>query len=339
MNPHKPLRMALIGAGAISQTHSTALKQTTLAKLVAVCDVNSKAAHSLAESHDNVSAYTSLEELIGRAAFDAAIVSTPPNSHPEICCELLERGIHVLCEKPLAINLELAQKMFHVSRASGAKLTMASKFRHVADVRAAKSMVDSGVIGEVVLLENMFTANVDMRSRWNCQPEISGGGVLIDNGTHSVDIMRYLLGPLAELQVIEGKRLQTPAVEDTVKIFVRSVEGVLGDIDLSWSINKGQPAYINLYGSEGTIMVGWKESKFRRAKDKDWTVFGNGYDKIQAFRDQLDNFVLGVHEIADFLLSPEDALASVNVIETAYEALRDSRWHAIGACDSRAAFA
>jgi predicted dehydrogenase len=230
-----------------------------------------KAATSLAESH-SATAYQSISDLIRRESFDAAIVSTPPSTHPEICCELLERGIHVLCEKPVAINLEQAQKMFHVAQVTGAKLTMASKFRHVDDVRAAKSLVDSGIVGEVVLFENIFTANVDMRHRWNSQPEIAGGGVLIDNGTHSVDIMRYLLGPLAELQVIEGKRLQSPAVEDTVKIFVRSTEGVLGDIDLSWSINKGHPAYINLYGSDGTIMVGWKESKFRRAKDKDWTI-------------------------------------------------------------------
>ncbi len=336
MAKQQPLRVALVGAGAISQTHCAALKQTSLAHLVAVCDINAKAAHSLAES-TGVSAYESLDKLIRCVDFEAAIVSTPPNTHPEICCELLERGIHVLCEKPVAVSLELARKMFHVSQATGAKLTMASKFRHVDDVRAAKSMIDSGMVGEVVLLENMFTANVDMRNRWNSNPEISGGGVLIDNGTHSVDIMRYLLGPLAELQVIEGKRLQTPMVEDTVKIFLRSADGVLGDIDLSWSINKGQPAYINLYGSEGTIMVGWKESKFRRAKDKDWTIFGHGYDKIQAFRDQIENFVLGIHVIADFLVSPADALASVEVIETAYEALRDSRWHTIGGRETRAA--
>ncbi len=328
MPKHQPLRIALIGAGAISQTHSLALKRTTLSRLVAVCDINDQAANSLAEPH-GAQAFGSLEQLLAEQSFDAAIVSTPPNSHPEICVELLERGIHVLCEKPMAVNLELAQKMFHASRVSGAKLTMASKFRHVDDVRAAKSLIDSGTIGEIVLFENMFTANVDMRSRWNSNPEVSGGGVLIDNGTHSVDIMRYLLGPLSELRVVEGKRLQSPDVEDTVKIFVRSNAGVLGDIDLSWSINKEQPAYINVYGSEGTICVGWQESKYRRSQDQTWTVFGHGYDKVQAFVDQLDNFVLGIHEIADFVVSPEDALASVEVIETAYQALADSRWHPI----------
>ncbi len=133
-----------------------------------------------------------------------------------------------------------------------------------------------------------------MTQRWNSDPTISGGGVLIDNGTHSVDIMRYFLGPIAEIQVVEGKRVQDIPVEDTVRVFVRSAAGVMGTIDLSWSINKELPYYLSIYGSAGTLHVGWKESKFRRSGDADWTVFGNGYDKIQAFGSQLDNFVAAI---------------------------------------------
>ena len=332
-----PLRLAIIGAGAISQTHAQALQRMASARLVAVCDQNVSAAHSMAAAHGAM-ASADLDSLVANGGFDAAIICTPPNSHPEICVELLERGVHVLCEKPLAINSELAHKMFHVAGISGAKLTMASKFRHVQDVRAAKSLVESGVVGPIVLFENMFTANVDMRNRWNSQPEISGGGVLIDNGTHSVDIMRYFLGPLAELRVVEGKRLQTARVEDTVKIFLRSADGVLGDIDLSWSINKEQPHYINIYGADGTIQVGWRESRYRRSQDTQWTVFGSGYDKVQAFIDQLENFVRGCRDQEAFVVEPEDALASVQVIETAYAALEHSRWHAVNGIESRSSF-
>ena len=324
----RPLRIALIGAGAISQTHSLAFKRTALSRLVAVCDTNLSAAQSLAAPHQ-AAAFGDLESLLHGEPFDAAIVCTPPNTHRDICVSLLQRGIHVLCEKPVAVSFEQAAEMFSVARQTGSKLTMASKFRHVDDVRFAKSLVESGTIGDIVLFENAFTSNVDMRGRWNSDPAVSGGGVLIDNGTHSVDIMRYFLGPLSQLQVIEGKRLQSPEVEDTVKIFVKSTDGVLGDIDLSWSVDKELANYINLFGSEGTITVGWRESRFRRSQDKDWTVFGHGYDKIQAFVDQLDNFVLGIHGITDFVVSPEDALASVEVIETAYHALQDSRWHPI----------
>ena len=73
---------------------------------------------------------------------------------------------------------------------------------------------------------------------------------MIDNGTHSIDIARYLLGPLDEIQAVEGKRVQDLPVEDTVRIFARSESGVMASIDLSWSLNKQQPYYVSVYGTE-----------------------------------------------------------------------------------------
>jgi len=190
----------------------------------------------------------------------------------------------------------------------------------------AKSIVASGVIGDVVLFENAFTSRVEMKTRWNSDPTISGGGVLVDNGTHSVDILRYFLGPLVEIQVVEGRRVQDIPVEDTVRVFVRSASGVMGSIDLSWSLNKELPFYISVYGSAGTLHVGWKEAKFRRASDAEWTVFGKGYEKVQAFRSQIDNFVHSIRGHEAPLITLADALASVEVINAAYDAMWRAAW-------------
>ena len=219
--------------------------------------------------------------------------------------------------------------MIAAAEAAGVTLMMASKFRYAEDVVRAKSLVASGLIGNVVLIENSFTAFVDMSARWNSVPAISGGGVLIDNGTHSLDILRYFLGPLAELQVMEGKRIQSLPVEDTVLMFVRSASGVLGSIDVSWSIGKKQPDYLRIHGSQGTVLVGWQESKYQRSTDRDWVAFGGGYDKVQAFCSQLDNFCRTVRRRESPLITPDDALASVQVVEAAYRALRHSTWHPI----------
>jgi predicted dehydrogenase len=141
--------------------------------------------------------------------------------------------------------------------------------------------------------------------------------------------MRYFLGPLAEVQVVEGKRVQGLAVEDTVRIFVRSISGIMGTIDLSWSINKELDSYINIYGSHGTVFVGWKESKYRQSSSRDWIVFGKGYDKIQAFRSQIKNFCKAILGEEALLINAQDALASVEVIEATYAALRRNQWVAV----------
>jgi len=321
----KKLRFGLVGAGAIAQAYVQAVRRCEAAEIVGVADVRSDAAEAIANSLE-CGSFSCHRAMADSLALDAAIVCTPPVSHPEICIDLLRRGLHVVCEKPLAIDPESARRMIETAGSRGLKLTMASKFRHVDDMVRAKAIVTSGILGEIVLFENVFTSRVDMSNRWNSDAGISGGGVLIDNGTHSVDIMRFFLGPLAELQVVEGKRLQSLSVEDTVRVFVKSVGGVLGSIDLSWSVNKEQPHYVGIYGSQGTVLVGWKESKYRRCSDDDWIVFGNGYDKIGAFRRQIDGFADAIRGEAALVVTPEDAMASVEVIEAAYQALDQSTW-------------
>lgn len=325
---NRKLKFGLVGAGAIAQTYAQVFENGQQAELVAVADIRGEAAKALAE-RGKCQSYNSYEDMVQKNKLDATIVCTPPSTHPEICQHLFGKGIHVLCEKPLSIEAKTAKSMVEAAKKAGVKFTMASKFRYVDDVVRAKSIVTSGILGEIVLFENAFTSRVNMAGRWNSVPEVGGGGVLIDNGTHSLDVMRYFLGPLAEVQVVEGKRVQGLPVEDTVRIFVRSEAGVMGSIDLSWSINKELDSYINIYGSRGTIFIGWKESKYRQSSSPDWVVFGKGYDKIQAFRSQIDNFVKAIQGEEALLITPEDALASVEAIEAAYAALKENKWTVI----------
>lgn len=324
-----PLRLGLVGAGAISHSYVQALRGSETARIAAIADLRPQAAKALAESI-GCEAYDSHEQLTD-ASIDAAIVCTPPDTHPDICQRFFARKMSVLCEKPLAIESGNATKMIAAAAAAGVVFTMASKFRYVDDVIRAKSLIASGVLGEIVLFENAFTSRVDMSRRWNSDPAVSGGGVLIDNGTHSVDIVRYFLGPIEAVSAVEGKRIQGLDVEDTARLFVRTKSGVLGGIDLSWSLNKDLESYIDIYGTNGTIRVGWKESKYRPLSSPDWIVFGKGYDKVQAFRRQVENFCQAIRGEERLLISPEDALASVQVIEAAYKSTRRDDWVAVEA--------
>ncbi|MGC1381408.1 MAG: Gfo/Idh/MocA family oxidoreductase [Candidatus Baltobacteraceae bacterium] len=323
------LRFAIVGAGAIARSYESAFKDVRDAEIVAVCDVNAAAAEAFA-GRVGCEAYSSLQALVDRAEFDAAVVCTPPVSHEAVTSLLSQYRKHVLCEKPLAVSARQARRMIEMANRHGVILTMASKFRYARDVRKAREIVREGGIGELVFVENAFTSHVDMRTRWNSDAAVSGGGVLIDNGTHSVDILRYFLGNLRDVQIVEGRRMQGLAVEDTVRLFVHNDQDVIGSADLSWSIDKEMETFVRLYGSDGTILVGWKESKFRRRGESEWHTFGTGYDKIQAFRDQIENFCEAVRGEASLVVTPLDALASVEVIQAAYAALAYARWERIG---------
>jgi predicted dehydrogenase len=319
------LRFAIVGAGRIAQTYLQAFEGISEAQLVAVADVCPERALALADV-SGCAWYSSYKMMGLKSRVDAAIICTPPASHAEICFHLLHSGIHVLCEKPFCLDSFTARRLLAAARDSGVQLTMASKFRYAEDVVRAKVLLDSGLLGEPILCHNVFSSRVDMSSRWNSDARISGGGVLIDNGAHSFDIIRYFLGPLSELQVIEGKRSQGLPVEESVSVFVHSLNGVMGSIDLSWSLDREAPTYLTCYGSNGILTVGWKESRYRLSTSKDCIYFGKGYDKTQAFRSQIRNFARSILGEEQLVINGEDALASVEVIEAAYSALRQNHW-------------
>jgi predicted dehydrogenase len=322
MNP--PLRLGLIGVGGIGRAYLEALRTSDIVRVGAVTDVHREATLGL-----DCPVYDSHEALVSAGDCDAVLVCTPPVTHYPICMELVQWGVPVLCEKPLALDSASAFAMVCEAQRRGVLLTMASKFRYVDDIVRAKRIVDSGILGEVVLFENAFTSRVRMIGRWNADPAVSGGGVLIDNGTHSVDIIRYFLGPIASVLAVDGKRVQALPVEDTAVLFIQSVSGVMGTIDLSWSLNKERSSYVDIHGTQGTIRVGWRESRYRQAGNDDWLVFGTGYNKLDALRRQVENFCGALLGREQLLITAEDAIASVEVIEAAYASMRQSYWQPV----------
>lgn len=322
------LKFALIGTGGIAQTYAMAFGESNCCELVAVADVNKDSADAFAEPF-GAKSFSDYKTLAENSEFDAVIVSTPPNTHLEIATYFMRLDKHVLCEKPLCLSVKEAKEMLECAEKTGVKFTMASKFRYVADAVKAKSLLASGILGEVVQFENAFTAKVDMSSRWNSDSEVSGGGVLMDNGTHSVDIIRYFLGPITDVLALETSGTQNLSVDENVKLLAKTKNGVAASVDLTWGINKGLPNFISIYGTNGTLHIGWAESKYKLNSSPDWTVFGKGYDKVQAFRSKLENFRNAILETEELLIKPADALASVEVIEAAYKSLNQNLWQKV----------
>jgi predicted dehydrogenase len=316
------VRLALVGAGGIAQTYLRLLggSRPDEAVLVGVADPDVEAAERAVRSL-GIPRFDDHHELLRVGDFDAAIVCTPPDTHSDIAADFLAHGISVLCEKPLTLSSASAHALVRAARESGALLSMAAKFRFAADVAEARRRVLAGEIGDAVLVENTFAAVVEMRERWNSDRARSGGGVIIDNGTHSVDLVRWFAGPITEVMALEGPRMQPIDVEDNAQILTRSEAGATGRIELSWSLAIDEPWFMRVHGTDGAIDIGWRESRVR-VDGGDWVRFGQGYDKLAAMGDQLRNFVAAVDGREPLAVGADDAIASVEVIEASYRSLQ-----------------
>lgn len=319
------MRVAVVGCGRIAQDHLQAFQRLKEAQIVAVADTNERQARSVATQF-GCKPYGDYKSMLQAEQPQAISICTPPVTHAEIVLYALSQGVHVLCEKPLTIHLADAKKLLQAVKQTKLVLMMASKFRFVEDIVKAKGIIDSGILGRVILFENVFCSRVDMRDRWNSKKEIAGGGVLFDNGTHSVDIARFLLGPIATVQAQHGIKVQDIEVEDTCRVYFQSATGVMGTIDLSWSIHKESESFINIFGTEGTLSIGWRESKYRQHEKLNWVVFGSGYNKQQAFQNQLRHFLACARGEEAPIITPMDGLESVRVIEAAYNSSAVNKW-------------
>lgn len=318
------MRIGLVGAGAIAQSWLEALRREPRAELVGVVDPDREAARAAAEPF-GAAVHEELTPLLDDGV-DLVVVATPPNSHADLAIEALDRDVSVLCEKPLAVGSDAAAKMTEAADASAGILSMASKFRFVDGVIRARSMIQSGIFGDVVWLRNTFSAPVDMRDRWNADPSVSGGGVLIDNGTHSVDLCRYLLGPIVAVHALEGHRPEGLAVEDTVQVQLRAESGAVATVNLSWSLKSTSECYVEIDGINGHACVGWAGSRFTTSTAAGWAEFSRPYDKHDAFTRNLADVVDAVEHGQPPLVGTTEAMASVRAVEAAYESLRSGGW-------------
>jgi predicted dehydrogenase len=314
--------LGLIGVGAIAQSYVQALAAGDVARIGAICDANANIREAAAEAL-GCPAYATVAELIAGEDIDGAIIATPPATHRDLACALLGTGIPVLCEKPLTLSAGDAKDIIASARKSGALISMASKFRYVEDINRARSILASGVLGDILMIDNLFSAPVDMRRRWNSDPAVSGGGVIIDNGTHSVEIVRHFGGSIRRVAAVAQNCVGGLGVEDTASLFVETESGARGRIELSWTLAKTSPVFVTVYATEGVLEVGWQQSRYRRTNDRDWTKIGDGYDKIAAFRANVANFCAAIDGTQPLLTDWKDAIASVHVIQAAYRSIAE----------------
>jgi predicted dehydrogenase len=317
------IRVGIVGLGRAGRVHLEAWQSLADVEVVAVADP-APIARDLA--HTRVAhVYADPLRMMERERLDAISICTPPSEHPELAVAAARRGLHVLCEKPLATDTGAALRMVRGASAARRHLLLATKFRHVDDLVRARRLIGEGAIGVPVRFEIEFASLVDMTRRWNSDPRLSGGGVIIDNGCHAFDIVNFLFGSVIGVLATELKRVQSVDVEDSAAILVTASRGLIGTINLSWSLPSGSGAYVRVHGTAGSIEVNWQGSRVcRPAKEPE--AIGVGYDKVAAHRRMMRDFCDVIRGARRPWISPGDALRTVAAVDAAYRSIWRGGW-------------
>src|SRR5919112_1269422 len=228
------LRFGILGCGVIGPHHSKAIAGLESAELVAVADVVPEPAEELAGEF-GCAHYASLEEMLSGVDLDAVCVCTPSGMHADGAITALEAGKHVVIEKPVDVTLEAADRLIEVQRATGRRVTVVSQHRFDAATRAVRAALARGEFGRLT------SGSADVRwwrsqsyydsGGWRGTWELDGGGVLINQAIHSIDLLQWLMGPAVQLTAYTGllahERIE---VEDTAVAILKFEESAPGTI-------------------------------------------------------------------------------------------------------------
>jgi predicted dehydrogenase len=317
--------IALIGAGRIGGDWLAAVAAEPRWRLAAIVEPRPEPRARAADAA-GVPAFASLEAMFAESTPDAAIVATPPATHEPLVLALLERRVHVLCEKPFALGAAAAQRIVHAAGRHGRVVMMAAKYRFVPEAVTAREIVAAGELGDPVAMQITFCAAASMAGRWNADAQVAGGGVLADHGPHAFDVVRAFAGPIQRVFAHFGRRVQQLDVEDSAHVLAEAQRGLVAAIDLSWSVDAHAEHWLELRGSAGSLRLGWQGGQVRRRDESGWRPFGGRYDKRLAFARQLGNFA-GVADGGEApRITPDDALDSVRAVEAAYRSAASGRW-------------
>lgn len=283
---------ALIGCGKVGDTHARALASLPESRFVAVYDADPARARAFASRY-KVAAYTDLQALLADPAVQMASVCTPHPTHADLGVACAEAGVHCLIEKPMAVDLEGCDRIIDAAERAAIKLGVVSQRRFYEPVQRVKQAIDAGKIGQPVLgtvtvmgwRDQAYYQLDPWRGKWATE----GGGVLLTQTTHQLDLFQWFMGPIAEVfGYWANLNHPTIEVEDTAVAVVRFCSGALGTILVSNSQKPGFYGKIHVHGSNGAsvgvqtdggspFVSGVTEAVDPPINDI-WTVPGEEYD-------------------------------------------------------------
>ncbi|MED4239369.1 Gfo/Idh/MocA family protein [Priestia megaterium] len=257
------VKIGVIGCGSIAQhRHLPEYKMNEQVELVAVCDINTERANSVAQQY-GVKAYTNYEELLASGTVEAVSVCTPNYLHAPISVAALNSGVHVLCEKPMATSEEEAKAMIEAAKTNGKKLMIGHNQRFVASHQKARELIGKGEIGKIYSFRTAFGHggpegwSVDGKDSWFFKKDEAFIGAMGDLGVHKTDMLRYILNEeIVEVGAfVESNAKDFANVDDNAVCVLKTQSGIIGTLAASWAYNGKEDNSTIVYGEKGILRL------------------------------------------------------------------------------------
>jgi predicted dehydrogenase len=332
---------ALVGTGMAGLFHAKELQHVRGAELVAVCSRNEDRVRDFAATYGVPHWYTDYRDVMRNPEVDVVNVLVPTGQHADVTIAASEAGKHVLVEKPLDISLARADEMIRVCRRNGTKLGVIFQMRFGTVARSCKQAVASGALGRILLADavdkSSRTPEYYASADWRGTLQLEGGGCLMTQSIHIVDLLQYVVGPVRSVVGRVATQVHGIEVEDTATALVRFANGAMGVIESCTSIKTALKSRIEIHGERGTIVANaqydeillWDVPGMEPEPANPWT----GYTDIDdpwaypqtRHRVQLQDMVDAVRENRDPVLTGEDARASLAINMAIYQSSREGR--------------
>ncbi len=274
------MKIAFSGAGYIINIHAQAAQAQKDVELVAVVEKFSDKAARLSEKFGIRKQFETVEQLLKWGGVDALVIGTPNFLHAPQAIAALKAGVHVMVEKPMAMNARQAEKMLEASAKSGAKLMVAHCWRFDEDVNWLKAQ--AGRLGKIIRTKGYGVHTNWGPAGWFTQKALAGGGALADMGIHALDTARYLLGDPQPVSVYAkiGTYYKDFDVDDTGLLIVEWEDGAVSYIESGWwqPHMDGPEAATQLYGIEGFGQLFPTKVEIRNMKEERIDVIESGFE-------------------------------------------------------------
>ena len=324
---------AVIGCGLISRFHIGAIREIDDAFLAGVYDQNPEAAVRTAEEY-HTHCYHSFEEALEDSAVDVVCICTPSYLHASMACSAVEAGKAVLVEKPLALRLEDCDRLIALAGEKGIQIGTVSQLRFSPAIAKVKKAMQDGTLGRLtradLYMKYYRSQEYYDRGGWRGTVEKDGGGALMNQGIHGVDLLRYLAGPVKSIYALSSTRVHDIEVEDTLTAALSFQSGALGVIEASTGDWPGAPRRLELNGECGVIILEEDRIvKWEVEGEKGFSLYEQNEEETESHRDpakldasghicQIRNFISALRGESELLVDGQEGRKALEIILSAY---------------------